>query len=265
MRKLILSVTAIVLLAGAAFAQPKVKSQKEAEALQAVFAAQDVAGRFKAGEEFLTKFADTEFKGTVLYILTATAQQANDFEKMMIYGERTLEADPKNFATMIIIANGLAQRTKEFDLDKEEKLGRAEKLAKDAMELVKTATKPNPQLTDEQWEQAKKDFDAQAHESLGLIAMNRKKWDVAMAEFKLAVESSSQPDPATMVRWGAACNGAGKPDEAIAVLDKVLAIPDVHPAVKQFAQQEKSRAMQLKGGAKPAAPAAPPQVEIKKP
>ena len=87
--------------------------------------------------------------------------------------------------------------------------------------------------------------------------MARKKYDVAIAEFKTALEVGSSPDPATMVRLGAAYNLANKPDEALAVLDKVLAQPNLHAAIKQFAESEKARAAQLKGAAKPAAPAKP--------
>ena len=159
-----------------------------------------------------------------------------------------------------------AQRTREHDLDKEEKLSKAEKYAKGAQDLIKTAEKPNPSITDEQWEAGRKDMTAQALQALGLVAMVRKKYDDAATQFKAAIDSSSQPDPATMVRLGAAYNQAGKPDEAIPILEKVMAMTDVHPSIKQFAQAEKARAAQLKGGAKPAGGApAPPQVEIKKP
>ena len=83
--------------------------------------------------------------------------------------------------------------------------------------------------------------------------MLRKKYDVAIAEFKEAVEGASTPDPATMVRLGQAYNQAKKYDEAIAILDKVMAGADVHPQIKQFAQAERVRAIQGKGGpAKPA-------------
>ena len=70
-----------------------------------------------------------------------------------------------------------------------------------------------------------------------------------------------------MVRLASAYSLSGKHDDAIAQLDKVLAIPDVHPQIKQVAQAEKVRAVQAKGGAaKPAAPpqSQVPQVEIKK-
>lgn len=226
--------------------QPQVKSQKEGEAVMAIFNAADPDARIAAVEALLTKYADTEFKAIALQVAAASAQQKNDFEKMVIYAERTLEADPKNYSAMLMLASGIAQRTREFDLDREEKLGRSEKYAKSAQEALKTAAKPRPDLPDDQWEGAKKDYEAQAHEALGLIAMVRKKYDVAITEFKAAVEVTPQPDPATMVRLGSVYNLTGKPDDAIAILDKALAMPEIHPQVKQFAQAEKNRAVQAK-------------------
>jgi tetratricopeptide (TPR) repeat protein len=246
--------------------QPQPKSQKEQEAVMAVFNAQDPDARIAAAEALLQKFADTEFKAIALQVAAMSAQQKNDFEKMVIYAERTLDADPKNYSAMLMLATGLAQRTREFDLDKEEKLGRSEKYAKEAMELIKTAAKPRPDLPDDQWEAAKKDFTAQAYEALALGAMARKKYDVAVTNFKASMDSAAQPDPATMVRLAAAYNNTGKPDEAIALLDKLNTIPDVNPQIKAAAQGERNNAVKIKGGAKPPAPAnaPPPQVEIKK-
>jgi hypothetical protein len=80
---------------------------------------------------------------------------------------------------------------------------------------------------------------------------------------KLALADS--PDPVTMVRLAAVYNQTKKPDEALALIDKVMAIQDLHPSIRQFAQAEKVRATQMKnGGAAPAASPAPAQVEIKK-
>lgn len=205
---------------------------------------QDPDSRIAAVENLLTKFADTEFKTFALMMATDAAQQKGDFEKLVIYGERTLQADPKSYPVMLMLARGTAQRVRENDLDKEERLATAEKYAKDAAEALKTAQKMNPQMTDEQWGQAKKDFEAQGHEALGLVAMVRKKYDVAAAEFKTAADLNGEP--ASMVRLGQALNNGGKSDEAIAVLDKVIASPDAHPQVKQVATDEKNRAVQAK-------------------
>ena len=251
--------------------QPQPKSKGEVEALQALFQAQDPDARIKAADNLVTKFADTDYKDIALFFAAASYEQKGDPEKAIVYGERAVEANPKNYSALLMLARLVASRTREHDLDREEKLTKVETYVKNADAALKDAPKPNPQLTDEQWVSAKKDLMSQGHEALGLAAMARKKYDVAANEFKTAVDTASQPDPATMVRLGAAYNLDGKPDAAIPVLDKVMAMPDVHPTVKQFAQAEKVRATQAKnGGAKPAAAPAPTTVtpgtvEVKKP
>jgi tetratricopeptide (TPR) repeat protein len=235
--------------------QPQPKTKGEAEALQAIGAAQDADSRIKACENVLIKFADTDFKPMLLMMIADAYRTKGDIEHEVIYAERVLkEGDPKSYQAMLMLAEAIAQRTREFDLDREEKLARADKFANDAIAAVKDAPKPRPDITDEQWEGYKKDLTAQAHQALGMSALVRKKYDVAVTEFKIAVESATQPDPATMVRLASAYNLTGKHDDAIAILDKVMAQSDVHPTIKQFAQAEKVRAIQAKGGAKPAAP-----------
>ncbi len=229
---------------------PKPKSNKEIEALNALFTAQDADGRIAAAEALVTKFADTEYKSLALYMATEAAASKNDAAAVMIYGERTLEADPKNFGAMITMARNLAGTTKEFDLDKEEKLSKAEKLANNAMTLTPTATKLNPNLTDEQWAAMKKDFDAQAHEALGMAAAVRKKYDAAAASYKLALENQMQKEPSTMLRLATVLVDAGKHDEAIAICDQVSAMADVPPQFKQVAGQQKLRAVTAKAAKK---------------
>jgi tetratricopeptide (TPR) repeat protein len=175
---------------------------------------------------------------------------------MTIYAERTLEADPKNYAAMLMIASGLAARTREFDLDKEEKLKRAEKFANEGIALAKAAPKPRPDLADADWDAAKGQYAAQGYEALGLAAMVRKKYDEAAKQFEQAIAIS--PDGGTYVRLANAYNQAKKPDQAIATLDKLNGVADVHPAVKQAAAAERNTAVKLKGGAAPAAPATTP-------
>ena len=238
--------------------QPKVKNNKEAEAVNAVFQAADDDARIAAAENLLTKFHDTEFKALAMYIAATAAQNKNDFEKMVIYGERTLEADPKFYAVMLMLATGYAQKTREFDFDKDEKLAKVDKWAKEGIELVANAQKLQPQITDEQWTAIKKDFQAQGHEALALAAQVRKKNDVAAAEFKLAIENQQKPDPATMARLGSLYNLMSKWDDALAILDKANTVPDINPAVKQFVASERVKALMGKKKAEtPAAPAAP--------
>lgn len=229
---------------------PQPKGPKEGEAIMAMFQAQDPDARIAAANNLITKFADSEFKATALYIAAFSYQQKGDMENTVIFAEKCLEADPKFFGAQIMIASGLASRTKEFDLDKEEKLGRAEKMAKAALELIPTAPKPNANVPDDQWAAAKKDFLAQAHEALGLSAMVRKKHDVCAEEFKFSVENASTPDPAVMLRLASCQIKISKFDEALAMVDKALADPNAHPQVKSAATQLKMDINKAKAAAK---------------
>jgi tetratricopeptide (TPR) repeat protein len=243
-RLLVTAAVSVGLAASLSAQQPK--SQPEVEAIQKVVNATTADARIAAVEELITKFADTEFKAWALNMGGEAAQIKRDNPKAIVYYERALEADGKNYNAMLMLAGLIAQGTREFDLDKEEKLGKAEKYAKEAIALVAAAPKPNPQVTDAQWEGAKKDFTAIAHQDLGLVAIARKKYDVAITEFKTSLDTAASLDPSVMVRLGGAYSDAGKFDEAIATFDKVIGMADVNAAVKQVAQAEKARAEKAK-------------------
>jgi tetratricopeptide (TPR) repeat protein len=229
--------------------QPAPKSQKEVDALNAMFKATDNDGRIKAANELLTKFADTDFKALALYMIATSYNEKKDTTNTIVYGERVVEADGKSALgahARVMIATSLAMTTKEFDFDKEEKLGRADKLSKEAVEVVKTAPKFNPSLTEEQWDQAKKGYTAEAYVAQGMTATVRKNWNDAIANYKLGAETDPS-NSATWVRLGAAQVSGAKYDDAIATLDKVIAMPGVDAAVLNYAKAEKEKAVKAKG------------------
>jgi len=229
---------------------PAAKSKSELEALQALqAAAADPDKAIAAAENLIMKFADTDFKGIALYIEADAYQRKGDYDHMLIFAERVLEVSPQDFRAILMLANYYATRTKETDLDKEEKLGKAEKYANQIIDMMKTAPKPNPQITDEQWADARKDTTAEGYNAIGLANLTRKKYDVAAAAFKSAVDSNSQPEPAYMVREASALQAGGKNDEAIALCDKVVAIPNVHPQIKNVATAIRAAAVKAGGKA----------------
>jgi tetratricopeptide (TPR) repeat protein len=239
-------------------AQIKPKSPEEYQALKAMFDATTADARIAAAENVLTKFADTEFKAVALYFEAASYREKGDYANTVVFGERTIEADPKNYQALLMLASVIAQHTKEFDLDREDKLAQVDKYAKSALELLKDAPKPNASLTDDQWTAAKKDFGADAHSALAMAAAVRKKYDVAETEFKLSIDTAAKPDPGNYVRLGKVYSDEGKYDDAIAQFDKVMAMPDVNVQVRQVAQAERVRTFQKKNPPKPAgAPATP--------
>jgi tetratricopeptide (TPR) repeat protein len=215
-----------------------------------MFKATTPDAQIAAAEAVLTNFADTEFKSLALFMEADDYSRKGEFEKSIVFAERSLEADPQNYQAMLLLARQYAGHTNENDLDKEEKLTKATKYANDAMGVIAKTPKPNPQVTDDQWDGAKKDYTAQGHEALGMVADVRKKYDVAAAEYKTAVDGVATPDGAVMVRYAIAEEHLGKWDEAIATLDKVISDPNSHPTVKQVATNEKTKATAGKNAVK---------------
>ena len=227
--------------------QPKPKSQKEVDALQKVQAAQnDPDAEIQAIDYVLENFQDTEFKVQLLNMATDAAQRKGDYEKTIVYGERTLGADPNNIPVRVTLAEMIAAHTRENDLDKEQSLKKVEDYANKALDLIKTATVPPVGIPPEQWPDVKKDFSAQAHQALGQDAELRKKYDEAITDYKTSIGEAARPDPAVSARLAKAFNENKQYDDAISTADKVLAMNDAQPAVKQFAQQQKDLAAKLK-------------------
>jgi len=164
----------------------------------------------------------------------------------MIYGERTLQADADNFGVMLTMAGALAQQTREFDLDKEEKLTRAEDYVNKALGILDTAPRPNPNVTDSQWEVAKNDYRSEAHGALALAAMAREELEDAIAEFRTAVEIGSTRNPNIELMLAKGLTDAGKHDEAITVLDSLLADAQVAPQIHKLAEQQRLYTLQEK-------------------
>ncbi|HEV2199062.1 MAG TPA: hypothetical protein VGR73_04525 [Bryobacteraceae bacterium] len=235
---------ALALAAGLAMGQ-KAKSNKEIQAVNAVFQAATPDAKIAAVDDLLTKYKDTEFKSIALTEAARAEMQKGDGITALTYGNRAMEADPKYYEALLLVAGLLVQGTHEFDLDKDEKLTHATKLVNDAIPAINAALKPNPQVTDDQWNGFKKDKIAEAHDRLGMIAALQKKYDVAVTEFKASIDGAGTPDFTTSVRLASVYDDQGKFDDGAALLDKVMAssAPD---AIKRVAQAEKQRAEKLK-------------------
>lgn len=206
----------------ALWAQPQPKSQQELDAVMAIQNAQDPDARIAAAENLLKEFKDTEFKEFANYMTMLSYQQKNDFENMMVFGERTLEHNPDNVGVLLQLSYAIPLRTREFDLDKEEKLSKSEDFAKRAITLVPNLTKPDPNLPDEEWLLTKKDFMAQANESLGLVALKRENYDVASEQFRKALDLAPQQNATTFFYLAQALHKSGKNDEAMTAVDTAI-------------------------------------------
>lgn len=251
------AMTGILLLAGGVGAQnlPKMKSQKEVDAWNAINSAPSIDVQLQKIDDFLTAFADSDYRLILLDRAVGMAAEKNDYPLTMAWGQRDLDVNPNSYVAMLSLSTVTAASTREFDLDKDQKLNQAEKWANGALQALKTATRP-VFIQEEKWPEAKKFYLSSCHQALGLIAIDRKKFDVASAEFQTAFDIT--PEPTYLIRMGEANLKGRNFDTAIAVFDKVLAMPDLNPVVKQVAEREKADAVRRKGVHPAGSAAAPP-------
>lgn len=255
---------AALLSSGAAFAQapaaappvkldkkgPGPKSKEEVQAVTALFQSQAQApdDEIKAAEALLTKFADSDYKAIALEIEAEAWQKKNDNAKAITYGEQSLQADPKEYDADNLLANIIAATTRDTDLDKDERLAKAEKYAHDAMDAVNAGKPPLfAKASDAAWAKTKAEAESLSYQALGNVALVRKKTDEAIADFEKGV--AANPDPILMIRTGRALLAARKPDEAITWFQKAIDAPGIQPQIKDIAEHDKERAEKSKPSA----------------
>jgi tetratricopeptide (TPR) repeat protein len=251
---------AALLSSGAVFAQgpatpPPAKkgngvSPKEAQAINDMLQSQTKSPdeQIAAAEALITKFADTSYKSFALELEAEAYQRKQDNTKAIVYGEQALAADDKNYDADNLLANVIAATTKDTDLDKEEKLKKAEKYAHDAMDALE-AGKPAifAKASDEQWAKTKAGVQTQAWQALGVVALTRKKNDEAIADFQKGLDIV--PDPLLMIRLGRALYTMKKFDDAIMWDQKVMDSADAPAQYKSIAQADRARATMAKQSA----------------
>jgi tetratricopeptide (TPR) repeat protein len=197
----------------------------------------------------LTKYSDTVYKAPALDLEAGAYHKKGDDDHAQVYAEQAIQADPKDYQAPLLVAETIVQHTRENDLDKEEKLAKAEKDLNLAMENTKAAPKPNPQTPDAQWDEFKKSEIAEEQANMGRVFLLRKKFDEAVANLQPALEAD--PQPAYFVWLATAQVGADKNDEALATCSKLLEQPNLLPIFKQVISGIRAQALMAKAKAAP--------------
>lgn len=227
------------------------KSKGEETAVRAVFEAQSKTPdeEIAACEALIGKYADTVYKSFALELEAEAYQRKNDVAKSIVYGEQALQADANNYDADNLLANIYASTTKDTDLNRDQNLSKAEKYAHDSLTAL-DAGKPAifAKATDDAWNKTKAGATEQAYQALGLIAMDRKKYDDAVANFQKGLDAL--PDPLLMIRLGRVYYTERKYDDAISWDQKVIDSADAPDQFKKIAADDKQRFTMAKQSAK---------------
>ncbi len=202
-----------------------VKVNKAEEAAYKAFLASqnaDPATRIQLGEDFATKYPSSHYLPGVYAVLTSSYFAAGNTEKMFATGNRAVQLDPQNADVLSLLAMAIPRRVKPTAPDGTQQLQAAETYAHRAIEIIPTMTKPDT-VDDAAFEKAKNDKLALAHNGLGLIDIDNKKFEDARTELSQAVQLASAPDPVDYYLLGNADDQASYLNGAIAAYEKCAA------------------------------------------
>src|SRR5277367_3727607 len=159
---------------------PQAKTQAEFDAYKAAMAnANDGAAIEKSADDFAAKFPDSELRVLLYRTAMHAYQNANNAEKMLEMAQTELKIDPDEPEALIGASEVTAERTRDTDLDKDQRWAEAAKEAQHALETTDTDL-PIPAGTPQDKIDAYKGFlRSSAYSVLGTIAFSEEKYPEA--------------------------------------------------------------------------------------
>jgi tetratricopeptide (TPR) repeat protein len=234
---------------------PQAKTQPEFQAYKDAVALTDAAAAEKAADDFATKFPDSELR-TVLYKSTMQKyQQANNGDKMMDMAHKVLTFDADDPEALLGIAQVLAERTRDTDLDKDQRLAEAKKDAERAVATIDTDV-PTAGVAPDKLEAYKGFLRSEAEAVLGTLAFNAKNWPEAETDLRKSIDAfPQQPDAIAIFRLAVSLDMQNKLPEAMKFVDQAVDLTKDRPdsGVGKAARDEKDRLTKLSGGSAPGA------------
>lgn len=245
--------------AGGTKTAPEPKTKEEEAAMKAVIAKQgDPAGMLAAADDFAAKYPDSTVRGMLYRSVMLSYEQQGNADKSYEIGRKALTFDSDDPLTLAMCSMYLSTHTKDTDLDKNERLADAKKMANDAIANI-DQLRVNNKAADAEKQQIRQFVLGQSYSSIAITAQVNKDWAGAEANYLKSIEAN--PDPATYVRLGFAQRMQNKLEPALASFNKAIELGNQEQAtgVVQFAQQQKDSVQKAIDKQKSAAPAAPKQ------
>ena len=239
--------------------KPAAKTEPEWKAYQAAVVLTDPAALEKAADDFATKFPESELRIPLYTVAMEHYQQANNADKMAEMAKKVLAIDADDPAALVGVAQPLAERTRDTDLDKDQRYAEGKKDAERALVTVDTDV-PTSGYPPEQVEGFKNFLRSEAYFALGTMAFKANDWKEAEVNLRKSIDVlPQQPDPVAVFRLAVALDMQDKLPEAMKYADQAVDLTKDRPdsGVGKAARAEKDRLVQRTGGTTPGQPAPP--------
>jgi tetratricopeptide (TPR) repeat protein len=221
---------------------PMAETEEELEAYQKLLDASLTPDQMiSLAEEFVQMFPDSELNSFVYLKAMEGYRQKGDFPKLREFGEKSLAIDPENVQALLWLALFIPERTKNTDLDREEKLKQAEDYAKRALAAIEKKEKPDPEMLDTVWERAINDMRASSYDALGHVAMKRGRYEAAADFFKKTIDLQAEKDSIVLWRLGLTYRIMKKYELARDTLKQAVDAGGVKVGLRDLAAEELQR------------------------
>ena len=240
---------------------PQAKTQPEFDAWKAASANTDPAAFEKAADDFATKYPDSELRALLYKNAMRLYQNANNGEKAEAMGRKVLSFDGDDPEALVIVAEVIAERTRDTDLDKDQRYDEATKMAQKATSTVDTDVNVPAGTPQDKLDAYKSLLRSNAYSIVGTIAYKKDNFPVAQENLQKSIDAfPSQPDPVVVLRLALALDKQQKYPEALIMANRAVEVAQTqnNTQVVTVAQRERDRLQQLTGGAPPAQPASQP-------
>jgi tetratricopeptide (TPR) repeat protein len=240
---------------------PAAKTQPEFEAYKAAIALADPAAVEKAAGDFAARFPDSELRVMIYKSAMQKYQAANNGDKMMEMAEKALTLDPDDPEALVGVAQVIAERTRDTDLDRDQRVAEAKKDAERSLVTIDTDI-PTSGYPPEQLAAYKGYLRSEAYAVLGKLACDAKSWPEAETDLRKSIEALPQsPDSIAVLRLAVALDMQNKIPEAVKYADQAVDLTKDRPdsGVGKAARDEKDRLTKLSSGTAPGQSATPPK------
>jgi tetratricopeptide (TPR) repeat protein len=239
---------------------PQAKTQPEFDAYQAGIAnMKDSAAMEKAADDFAAKFPSSDLRVLLYRAAMNSYQNANNGDKMMEMGRKILALDPNDPEAALGVAQVLAERTRDTDLDKDQRFDEATKMAQHALETIDTDVAAPAGTPPEKVEAYKQYLKSTAYAVVGTIQFNQGKFPDAESSLRKSVDADpAQPDPVAILRLALALDKQEKYPDALKEANRVVGITQESTNIGSTARREQDRLQKLTSTAPGTSPQSAP-------
>ena len=239
---------------------PQAKTQPEFDAWKAAAANTDAAALEKASDDFATKFPDSELRVLLYKNAMRIYQNANNAERTEAMGRKVLSFDADDPEALVIVAEVIAERTRDSDIDKDQRYGEAISMAQKATQTVDTDVNVPAGTPQDKIDAYKSLLRSNAYSILGTIEFKKENFAGAQENLQKSIDAfPTNPDSVVILRLALALDKQGKYPEALKVANRAVEMTQDNTVIGTPARHERDRLQQLTGGAAPAPPQSPPK------